>query len=321
MISSNKCQSCQERFSVSYKPIGFYAECGHLNHATLECLTTHCVQCDGKYSGPLLNSQTINSASIKNYQNHINITSIKRNPVKLTWFDRFNGVWRLCKSLPVLIGLYWRLAFGTFDMEYLFWLNNWLLKLLNINVYYSQKSQKRLTDSSYKRVVICNHTNYHDLLVVGSLLSPKNFFGFVASNQINKLSFGRAITQIVPNIILENKLAGESNYERIREYWTKYPHESRLMICPEGMLTHSKTICRFRSTAFKLGYPVQPVVIKYKQNIFDLLDWDIWCYPAIDAEVIVLEPVDTDGSDKSIESIRQLMARVGDFTLSNVINR
>ena len=92
------------------------------------------------------------------------------------------------------------------------------------------------------------------------------------------------------------------------------------MICPEGMLTQHKTICKFRSTAFKLGYPVQPIVLKYRQNVFDLINFDIWCFKKINVEVTVLDPIDTDGSEKSIESIRQTMAKVGGFYLSEVIN-
>lgn len=310
MISSSKCQSCNERFSASYKPIGFYTDCGHLHHATSQCYSTYCIQCDGKYSGPIIESTNINAMSVK------------RKPVRFALTDRLRGLWRLCKTFPVIVGLYWRLWFDAIDMEYLFWLNNWLVKLFNINVYCSELSRARLCDSSYKRVLICNHTNYHDLLVVSSLLSPTNFFGFVASNVINTLSFGRAITKTVPNIIIEEKSPGESNFRRIRDYWAKYPNESRLMICPEGMLTHGKTICKFRSSAFKLGYPVQPIVIKYTQsNIFDLLNWDIWCYPKIDVEVVVMETVETDGSTKSIESIRKSMAEAGGFELSNVTNR
>ena len=316
MISSNKCSSCKERFSASYKPIGIYSDCGHLHHLTPQCYSTYCAQCNGQYRGSLIEPK-----NVKYYKGYIDVLSVKRKPVKFSLVDRLRGIWRLCKTFPIIIGLYWRLAFGSINMEYLFWLNNWLVQLFDINIYCSELSRARLCDSSYKRVLICNHTNYHDLLVVGSLLSPKNFFGFVASNVINTLSFGRAITRIVPNIIIEDKSPNKSNYERICEYWEKYPNESRLMICPEGMLTHYKTICKFRTTAFKLGYPIQPIVIKYSQNIFDLLNWDIWCYPYIDAEVIVMEPVKTDGSNKSIESIRKSMAKTGGFALSDVINK
>jgi hypothetical protein len=87
------------------------------------------------------------------------------------------------------------------------------------------------------------------------------------------------------------------------------------------MLTHHKTICKFRTTAFKLGYPVQPVILKYRQNIFDLLNFDMWCFRKINVDVTVLNPIDTDGSNESIESIRQTMANVGGFYLSDVINK
>ena len=110
-------------------------------------------------------------------------------------------------------------------------------------------------------------------------------------------------------------------YNKISSYFQKYPNETRLMIFPEGMLTHSKSITKFRSTAFRLGYPIQPIILKYKQDIFDLMNFDIFCYKNIDVDIDVLEEIQTDGSEKSIEEIRNIMAKTANLFLSNVINK
>ncbi len=318
MQTSSKCQICKERFSTSDKPVGIYTDCNHLNHITKKCYTTYCFQCE-QSRGLLQHPKNFPTYSQKN----INYMSVIRKPICFTWTDRFRGLLRLIKSLPVIVQLYWKLLVGTIDINYLFFLNNYLVNLFDIRISCDDKSRAKLLDSTYKRVVICNHTNYHDLLVMGSLLNPKNVFGFVTSDIINKISFGRAVVKVLPNIIIreDGKTNGESNYQTVGKYFKSYPEESKLMICPEGMLTHHKTIGRFRSTAFKLGYPVQPVVLKYRQNVFDLLNFDMWCFRKINVEVTVLDPIETNGTEESIESIRQTMANVGEFYLSDVINK
>ena len=323
------CPYCNERLSVTNKPIGVFDKCGHLIHKTNFCYRPYCLICKEDRNNALITNELSSDS-----QSWINVLSIKRNNINFTFKDKLRGLWRLIKIIPVLFSLYFRLYFNLLDLDYICWFNGYLIKLLNIDVTCSDLSKKRLLDSSYKRILISNHTNYHDTLVIGSLLSPTNKFGFIASKIIKTNLFGKAIIKIMPNIIIDNDIMknestsknesnseNESNYNKIAEYFNKYPDETRLMIFPEGMLTHSKTVCKFRSTAFKLGYPVQPVILKYKQDIFDLIDFGIFCYPKIEVDVEVLESTNTDGSKESIEEIRNKMAKSGNFFLSNVINK
>lgn len=97
------------------------------------------------------------------------------------------------------------------------------------------------------------------------------------------------------------------------------------MICPEGMLSGTNTIVNFRTSAFKcateLDCDIQPIVIKYKQDIYNLVGSDILNNHRVDVEIIVLDRIKTDGSIESIEQIRRSMAKVGGFQLSRVENR
>lgn len=327
------CKNCNKRFSSSDKQIGIHTKCGHFIHLDKPCFSPKCNICDA-YCGPIWAVESIN----ENSQNYINALSIVRKNPQLTYYDRLNGVWRILKSIPVLIGLYWRLYTDKIDINYLQWFNKYLVELLNINVMCNSNDKAKLNDNSYKRIIIANHTNYHDLLAVSSLFEPNNIFGFVAAPTINKNPFGKAITKIIPHIMVQNNTTDQmssydkkyklindssniSNYDKIKSYFLTYPNESKLIICPEGMLTHHLTISKFRSTAFKLGYPVQPVVLRYAQPIYDLVGFDIFCYPKIDVEIKVLDPIDTDGSEKSIEQIREKMAEEGNLLLSNVVNK
>jgi 1-acyl-sn-glycerol-3-phosphate acyltransferase len=328
------CKSCGKRFSSSYDEVGMHSKCGHFIHINNKCLNPKCEICEA-YCGPILLTELLSSKT----QHYINALSLIRIKPVFTWYERLNGLWRIIKSIPIFIGLYWRLYFGQINIDYLQWLNNYLINLLNINVMSDNNSVKKLNDNSYRRIIISNHTNYHDLPIVASLLYKNNVFGFVAAPTINTNPFGRAITKIIPHVMIENKTTDKmskydkkyvslnyssnsgSNYNKIKNYFNEYPHESKLIICPEGMLSHHLTISKFRSTAFNLGYPVQPVIIKYNQPIYDLIGFDIFCYPKIDVEVKVLDPIETDGTPESIELIRKKMAEEGDLLLSDVINK
>lgn len=156
------------------------------------------------------------------------------------------------------------------------------------------------------------------MIILGSLFVSTNSFGFVASNIITSMIFGRAIMSVFPHIIVK---PSKSSYSQIASYFSTNPQESRLLIFPEGMLSYYRAICKFRSGAFITGYPVQPIIIKYKQNIFNLLGFDMLCQEQIDVEVYVCDPIETNGSAESIEKIRKQMATLGNFFLSDVSNR
>lgn len=299
------CPECNERFSSSHKDICEFSKCNHLIH--FECNTPYCQICK-VWRGMALNKQTCQSNNIK---------SIKRNPIKWSLIDKIRGVIRLGFFIPVGISLFIRLKLNWIDLNYMFWLNSWLCWLLNINITCSQESKSKLLDSSYQRVLIANHTNYHDALIIGSLLNEKTLCGLVVSPITKEIVFGKVMLNLLPHIITE----GGNTFNKLRTFFKFNPEETRLLIFPEGMLTHEKTICKFRSSAFKLGYPVQPIIINYKQNVFDLLGFDFLCQEQIDVEVTICDPIKTNGFDKSIELIRAQMAQVGKFDLSNILNK
>lgn len=310
MEISNKCQICNEYFSLSYRPIGLY-DCGHLIHTDNSCYNKFCYECNDK-------KQLVDLSLLKKKSPALNnLMCITRKPVKFTWFDRFRGIYKLVKLLPRLIILYIRLYFNFVNLPYLFSLNDFLVKLLAINIKCSTLSKARLKDKSYKRVLICNHTNFHDTLVLGTLLSPSNICGFVAADIINKTIIGRTMCKLFPNIILKEK----SNYNNIIKFWDEYPSETKLLIFPEGMLTHHKTLGKFRSTAFNIGKPIQPIIIKYEEEIFDLLNFDILCYKSINVEVKVANSIPINDRQDMKEKIRRFMCNLGDLILTDVINR
>jgi len=298
------CPECNERFSSTYKEICAFDECKHLIH--FECNKILCKICN-KRRGVALKENPINESNIK---------SIKKNKIKWTCVDRLRGVSRLFICIPIMLLLFIRVSFNLIDLDYIYWLNKYLCRLLNIYIKCSNESYYKLVDSSYKRIIVANHTNYHDVLVIGFLLDSSTTVGIVASPIVNKILFGRIALGVLPHIITEQ----DDTFDKIGDFFRINPEESRLLIFPEGMLTNERSICKFRTGAFKHGYPVQPLVINYKQNVFDLTGFDFLCQEKINVQVTVCDPVETDESIESIEAIREQMARIGNFTLSDVLN-
>lgn len=315
------CPGCGKRFSGSYKSIGSYAKCDHLVHLDKTCSSSMCKICGIKST--ILFDCDLTPES----QACTNVLSIKRSPIKWAWTDWARGLGRLIQLFPTLFGLAFRLGCGLVTREYILELNKYLCKILNINVICSGSSYAKLLDSTYKRILIAPHTNYYDALVIGSLIDQSCSIGFVASDFIKTLVFGRAALKAFPHIIVGSALGSKSATNQITDFFAVYPNESKLLIFPEGMLTHESTLGKFRSGAFVSSYPIQPIIIKYssKSRIFDLLGFDILCKDSIDVEIRVLDPIYPDPNKSNhldnIEYIRNLIAEDGDYLLSNVVNR
>lgn len=337
-----ECPACFERFDNT-TDLGVCAinNCGHLVHDTEKCKKNVNDVCE------LCNKQIENFISHNDLnekdQSLIDIKSVMRIRPKFSYLQKFIGLLRFSMTFPLIMSL----MFRTF-MDYLHiplycspdgeWINTVYLKrligqivnLLNINIMIEGK--EKLKNNS-KAIFICNHTNYHDLFVIGHTCDE---IGFVASPAINNFALGRAITKKIPHVMIENETTSKiqeidkvrytevkkSGYERMIEFLQKH---NRLLICPEGMLSGTETIVEFRSGAFKcaseINCDIQPIAITYKQDVYSLVDFDLFCQPRIDVKITIMDRVKTDGSNESIKQIRENIAKVGNLKLSRVENR
>ncbi len=94
-----------------------------------------------------------------------------------------------------------------------------------------------------------------------------------------------------------------------------------LFLFPQGMLGSHTTLTKFRTGAFATNYNVQPVVLKYKQDVSVMTFFQMVCFPRVDVEVIVLDEVPRDVDEKVenyCERIRVLMAKAGNLEFSRV---
>lgn len=168
-----------------------------------------------------------------------------------------------------------------------------------------------------KKIVISNHSNHLDPLILVKVLCCR----FLTSSAMTKVGIFNQLTKYYPTLVFKR---GEKNntVDKIKKFVEK---NDNICIFPEGFVSSQRTLNKFRTGAFNIGYPVQPVVIKYKPNI---IEEDFFSYISklcsqdkIDITIKIL-PVEYPPFDNNkIELIRHKMGYIGNMALSRVSNR
>lgn len=294
---SNYCGSCSCRFGdTRWMGVNMCEGCEHLVHDTEECKGGICRVCGVKVEKYL----SLNDLD-ENDQRYIDILSMTRKKHKFSLYRHFIAIIRIFMVSFLMIDLFLRSTFDNLfssklvNKKYLVELKDKLLDILcvKIKVYNYDK-----INELERCIIICNHSSYLDLLVVASVSDE---IAFVADQTITTLQMGRAIIKNYPCVILNNK----DGFNKIKNFSET---QQKLLICPEGMLTHERCIGKFRNTAFNLNLPIRPLVIDYAQNVFDFSNYDLFCNKNIHVNVTVMELEQTNGTPNSIENIRQKMA-------------
>ncbi len=335
-----QCPTCRKRFDVSYNEFCVSIPCGHFVHNTTECKHNSCKIC-GQNVNKFFTADEIKDIP-ELYQNYIDMISITKEKQSYSIWRKLVGVTRALRLVPTFCGFGARLFFDYarlphwkskwINIDYLLGINSKIIRILNIHIS-TENAEKLTEDNVTQRVIICNHSNFHDLFVMAKL-EP---LPFMASPVINKFMLGRAITRTYPHVIVENDVTSKmtehdrkkyeqldgkkSGYQKVVDFFkADNKLHNKLMICPEGMLSNAYCMTQFKSTAFKMG-KVQPALIVYKQNVFNHQEINMLFLERVDVKIIIMDIIDTNGSIESIENIRKLMADRGGFKLSRVENR
>lgn len=167
------------------------------------------------------------------------------------------------------------------------------------------------------KVFISNHTSHLDFIIIFYILKT----GFLTSSVIRENSISKQILKMIPLLVIERG-KDTNTVQKMRQY---VENKGSLCLFPEGMLTHPDTIIRFRTGAFHIGYPVYPIVLKYKNVVADMSAKEfilkiVSCQKEI-IEMHILEPFYPPFDENKIELVRMAMANRGDMLLSRVSNR
>ena len=190
---------------------------------------------------------------------------------------------------------------------------NDIINKCNINIKLINKHKI----SNKQKIIISNHISYLDPIIIFNTFNC----GFLASSIINDLPFTSNLIDNVP-IIVFNRGEKNNTVTKIKSSMDKKGND--ICIFPEGMITHAKTLCKFRSGAFNVGYPIQPIIIKYKPMIYSDSYKDfvskVLSVDKIDVEIIIFDLVYPPFDTKDIENIRYNMAYNTNLKLSRVTN-
>lgn len=176
---------------------------------------------------------------------------------------------------------------------------------------------KKIKDNRRKIVLISNHGHYLDSVIHYYLFRC----GFVSSDFINKVDIGRIIASKMKLLIF--KRGSDTNMvDKIKGYLNE---QKRILIYPEGMITNNNTIMRFRTGAFYVGEAICPIVIKYDKVIysddFQQMIFKLITQNEINVNVYINDFYYPPYDDQKIESIRNMMAKIGNFDKSRVSNK
>lgn len=241
------------------------------------------------------------------YQIYVDISAI----YNLTKLGKINyGI--LISRVPEISKLLFKFNSITTDDEIKIFMDSFF-ELLNIKL--KIKNKNKLYPG--KKIIICNHTTCFDPFFIYYFTGC----GFLSNmNVLNKFGI-KHILDLVP-IILIKRGQQKNTVEKIKKFLN---HNNSICIFPEGIITHPKTIAKFRTGAFYAGFPVQPVIIKYSPNFYDH-DYFASVLKLMSQEelTITIEILDLENpefNNKKIEQIRNKMAVTGNFAMSRISNR
>ena len=189
----------------------------------------------------------------------------------------------------------------------------------DINLKLQINGKSKLYDGS--KIFIANHSSYLDGCI-GYIVSDYKC-KFIASSSVKKMMFGDIIDKNFPVIFVDR--GKKTNTVQLMKNYISKKNGNNIFLFPEGMITHPKTITRFRTGAFAVGCVVQPIVIRFDPYIFTESVPEFLYYiisqKEINVTVDILDPVYPPFNEINIEKIRYDMAQIGNMNLSRATSK
>ena len=114
----------------------------------------------------------------------------------------------------------------------------------------------------------------------------------------------------------------------MKKYLNNYDNQGgdTIIVFPEGILLPPNILGEFRSGAFNTGYPVQPIICKYNQPIFDSNSFknellNILSLPDLTVTLDILSVCHSPFNPIKINNIRNTMANKGNYILSRITTK
>jgi 1-acyl-sn-glycerol-3-phosphate acyltransferase len=301
-IINSRCR-CGQILSHNGNEVVLCLPCEHMTH----------IKCLNKRQCGLCNKFVKSIVRMNDYKKDKSKLQYCIDIISMTNFNnsRINYL-NIFSNIPDVLGIFINLfLLNNIDhslsmCQNIFHLNNMNITVHNLNIIKNEP-----------KIFIANHTTQIDGLIMFYIFKC----GFLTIEAIKNNFIINQITKLIPLLFVKR---GKSNnsIEKIKKYVQK---NGSLCLFPEGMLTHPQTLIKFRTGAFYTDLPIYPVIIKYKNKLFELDDTQfvlkLLSNQKIDIDVIVLEPFYPPFDNYKIELVRKSMAKAGNLLLSRVSNR
>jgi 1-acyl-sn-glycerol-3-phosphate acyltransferase len=317
-LINTRCR-CGQGLNWVDKDIVVIYPCEHLQHK--DCIENKklCSVCNNFiekiYTEDDLNNLFIHNKSLsqeekeKYKQNYIDLLSMKN-------YDNLSqkSLVSTIKNMPRFFELFTQL-FNSSGHNDTYELAKNMLSLINAKI----KIKGKQNIYHEPKVIISNHVSYLDFIILYYIFRT----GFLASKFVQESMIGKGISELLPILIIDRGSGKNNTTKRMARYIKK---NKNLCLFPEGIFTHPKTLIKFRTGAFYTGYPVQPVIIKYNDNLSDssipeFIQKILSIDKTLNITVKILPVEYPPFNEQKIEEIRTKMAKSGKMYLSRVSNR
>jgi 1-acyl-sn-glycerol-3-phosphate acyltransferase len=167
------------------------------------------------------------------------------------------------------------------------------------------------------KIFISNHSSNMDFIILFYLLGT----GFLAFSGMKDNIITRQLLKIMPCMLIDRGKKNNS-VKKMKEYVKTH---GSICLFPEGLITHPRTLAKFRTGAFNVGYPVYPIVINYSTTLVDSntskFILKLFSNNELTIDVKILKPFYPPFNQDKIENVRHYMAKKGNLMLSRVSNK
>lgn len=300
-IINSKC-ICNNQFIISDKIVVSMCPCEHLIH--LDCISKHCPFCKATVTKYVKLGDHKND--YKCTQQCIDILSVTADKKRNT------NIVNCLSHIPNFFDIATKFIFAKTNDDY----HNMISSMLSMVNYSIKIKGLSKIQNSDKKIFIANHCGHLDAVLLYYFLKC----GFLATIH-NKATFDN-IPNIVP-IVYIKRGEKQNTVKTMKDFVDKH---GSICIFPEGAYSGFGTMFRFRSGAFKIGYPIYPIVLKYKNSRFACDRCDVLqvalqysSHNYAEMEIEILDPVYPPFNNHTPEQIRTKMANNGNFVLSRVL--
>jgi 1-acyl-sn-glycerol-3-phosphate acyltransferase len=154
----------------------------------------------------------------------------------------------------------------------------------------------RIADPRRPYVVVANHQSFVDMLLISHLpwemkwLAKQDFFRYPVVGWMMRMAGDIKLIRGEKQAVIA---AMDQCHDRLEK-------NVSVMIFPEGTRSHDGTLGEFKDGAFRLaiegGYPILPLALN---GTYEALHKGDWRFGVTEAEVRVLEPIETAGMTKT----------------------